>query len=54
MHRCNCGRFCSEGPSYVVGGQEQSKRLGCCTVNSAAETPAVYGMYWQRAHYAAL
>ena len=42
---CNCGRWGSEGLSYVVDGQEQTRRLGCCTVTSTAENPAVYGMY---------
>ena len=42
---CNWGRWGSEGLSYVVDGQEQSRCLGCCTVTSTAENPAVYGMY---------
>ena len=42
---CNCGRWGSEGSSYVVDGQEQSRRLDCCTVTSTADNPAVYGMY---------
>ena len=42
---CNGGRWGSEGSSYVVDGLEQSRRLGCCTVTSTAENPAVYGMY---------
>ena len=41
---CNCGPWGSEGSSYVVDGQEQSRRLGFCKVTSTAENPAVYGM----------
>ena len=54
LRGCKCGRWGSEGSGYVVDGHEQSRRLGCCTVISTAENPAVYGMHWQRAHYAAL
>ena len=42
---CNCGRWGSEGSSYVVDGQEQSRRRGCCTVTSTGDNPAVYCMY---------
>ena len=45
LHCCNCGRWGSEGSSYVVDGQEKSRRLGCFTVTCTAENPAVYGMY---------
>ena len=42
---CSCGRWGIEGSSYVVNGQEQSRRRGCCTATSTAENPAVFGMY---------
>ena len=42
---CNCGRWGSDGSSYVVEGQGQNRRLGCRTATYTAENPAIYGMH---------